>query len=76
MAGTAENLPLREGAFDAGLIFGSLHHFSDPPTALIGIARALKPGGQFYIMEPHDSPVRFIFDWMMRRWKSLERRGE
>src|SRR5262245_30998947 len=68
VVGTAENLPLRDRAFDVGLIFGSLHHFSDPPTALIGIARTIKPGGRFYIMEPHNSPVRFIFDWMMRHW--------
>jgi len=68
VVGTAENLPLRDRAFDAGLIFGSLHHFSDPPTALIGIARTIKPGGRFYVMEPHNSPVRFIFDWMMRHW--------
>jgi SAM-dependent methyltransferase len=65
---TAENLPLRDQAFDAGLIFGSLHHFSDPPTAVLGIARTIRPGGRFYIMEPHNSPVRFVFDWMMRHW--------
>ena len=35
VVGTAENLPLRDRAFDAGLIFGSMHHFSDPPTALM-----------------------------------------
>ena len=68
IVGTAENLPLRDRSFDAGLVFGSLHHFSDPPTALMGVARTIKPGGQFYIMEPHNSPVRFVFDWMMRHW--------
>ncbi len=69
VVGTAENLPLGECIFDAGLIFGSLHHFSDPRAALIGISRTIRPGGRFYIMEPHDSAVRFIFDWMMRHWK-------
>ncbi len=68
VAGTAENLPLCERTFDAGLIFGSLHHFSDPAAGLLAIARIIKPNGQFYLMEPHDSPVRFIFDWMMRHW--------
>lgn len=69
VAATAENLPLRDEAFDAAVIFGSLHHFTDPRTALLQIASAMKPGAHFYLMEPHKSPARFIFDWMMRRWK-------
>ena len=68
VAGTAENLPLMDLAFDAGLIFGSLHHFSNPPVALLAMARVIKPDGRFYLMEPHKSPVRFIFDWTMRHW--------
>ena len=68
VVGTAENLPLAENLFDAAVIFGSLHHFSDPPTALRNAARIMKLGGRFYMLEPHKSPVRFIFDWMMRRW--------
>ena len=66
--GTAENLPLAENHFNAAVIFGSLHHFSDPPVALRKAAGIVKPGGRFYMLEPHKSPVRFIFDWMMRRW--------
>ena len=72
VAGIGEKLPLCDAAFDAGVIFGSLHHFSDPPAALLGIARAVKPKGHFYLMEPHKSPVRFIFDWIMRRWTLWE----
>ena len=66
--GTAENLPLGDASFDAAVICGSLHHFSDPPVALLNIAKALKATGKIYLLEPHKSPVRFIFDWTMRRW--------
>src|SRR5262249_55409918 len=68
LVGTAPNWSRCERPSRLEPIFGSLHRFSDPPTALIGIARTIKPGGQFYILEPHNSPVRFIFDWMMRHW--------
>jgi SAM-dependent methyltransferase len=65
---SAENLPLADGTFDAAVIFGSLHHFSQPPTALLEVGRIMRPGSHFYMLEPHKTPVRFIFDWMMRRW--------
>src|ERR1700730_13560218 len=65
---SAENLPLAVKTFDAAVIFGSLHHFSQPPAALLEVGRIMKPGGHFYMLEPHKSPVRFVFDWMMRRW--------
>jgi SAM-dependent methyltransferase len=68
VVGTAENLPLADGRFDVAVIFGSLHHFSDPSAALRKVAGIMKAGGRFYILENHKSPARFIFDWMMRRW--------
>jgi ubiquinone/menaquinone biosynthesis C-methylase UbiE len=66
--GTAENLPLCDASFDAAVICGSLHHFSDPPAALLKLTKTLKTGGKIYLLEPHKSPVRFIFDLMMRQW--------
>lgn len=66
--GTAESLPLADAVFDAALICGSLHHFSSPPAALLRVAKALKVAGKVYLLEPHKSPVRFIFDWTMRQW--------
>lgn len=66
--GTAEDLPLAERAFDAAVICGSLHHFADPARALLKVSKALKPQGKLYLLEPHKSPARFIFDWTMRRW--------
>jgi len=61
-------LPFAEASFDTAVICGSLHHFSDPPAALLKVSRAMKHGGKVYLLEPHKSPVRFIFDWTMRRW--------
>jgi SAM-dependent methyltransferase/uncharacterized protein YbaR (Trm112 family) len=68
LVASAENLPLANNTFDAAVIFGSLHHFSHPSAALLNVARTMRPGSHFYMLEPHKSPVRFIFDWMMRRW--------
>jgi ubiquinone/menaquinone biosynthesis C-methylase UbiE/uncharacterized protein YbaR (Trm112 family) len=66
VAASAENLPIADDSFDACVIFGSLHHFADPPAVLRKAAAVLRPGGRFYLLEPHNSPVRFIFDWLMR----------
>jgi SAM-dependent methyltransferase len=68
LVASAENLPLANNTFDAAVIFGSLHHFSHPSATLSNVARIMRPGSHFYMLEPHKSPVRFIFDWMMRRW--------
>jgi ubiquinone/menaquinone biosynthesis C-methylase UbiE/uncharacterized protein YbaR (Trm112 family) len=68
IAGKAEQLPLGEGMVDAAVIFGSLHHITDPGAAVREVSRVLKPGAGFYMLEPHKSPVRFIFDWAMRLW--------
>jgi len=64
--GAAERVPVKREAFDGSLIYGSLHHFSEPSAALLEAGAALKPGGMFYLLEPHASPVRFVFDWLMR----------
>ncbi len=66
IVGKAEQLPLGEGLFDAAVIFGSLHHITDPGAAVREVSRILKPGAGFYMLEPHKSPVRFVFDWTMR----------
>jgi ubiquinone/menaquinone biosynthesis C-methylase UbiE/uncharacterized protein YbaR (Trm112 family) len=68
----AENLPLAGNTFDAAAIFGSLHHFSHPAATLRNVARITRPGSHFYMLEPHKSPVRFIFDAMMSWWTLWE----
>jgi len=72
IVGCAEMLPVKSNCFDAAIIYGSLHHFSDPCSALKIAADKVKLGGSFYIMEPHNSPVRFIFDWMMEKFTLWE----
>jgi SAM-dependent methyltransferase/uncharacterized protein YbaR (Trm112 family) len=68
----AEQLPVADDRFDAGLIFGSMHHFLDPEASLKEMGRALRSGAPFYLLEPHDSAVRPVFDWLMNRWTLWE----
>jgi ubiquinone/menaquinone biosynthesis C-methylase UbiE len=63
---SAEAFPIADNDFDACVIYGSLHHFANPQIVLAKAAAALRPGGHFYMLEPHKSPVRFIFEWLMR----------
>jgi SAM-dependent methyltransferase len=45
LAGSAENIPLEDGAVDAVLV-GQAWHWVDPPRAVPEVARVLRPGGQ------------------------------
>jgi SAM-dependent methyltransferase len=69
---SAEALPLRSAAVDASVIYGSLHHFADAEAAVREAARVIEPGGQFYMLEPHDSALRPVFEWSMKRWTLWE----
>jgi ubiquinone/menaquinone biosynthesis C-methylase UbiE len=66
IASSAEALPIANGNFDACVIYGSLHHFASPQIVLAKATAALRRGGHFYMLEPHKSPIRFLFDWLMR----------
>ena len=66
--GAAERLPFRDEVFDALVFYGALHHVDRPDVAITQAAACLAPGGRFYILEPHASPVRFLFDLLMRLW--------
>ena len=66
IVGAAESLPVRDDSFACTVIYGSLHHFTEPPAALRKAAATLRSGGAFYVLEPHDSLLRPIFDWAMR----------
>jgi len=68
----AENLPVMDGALDAAIAHGVLHHMTAPAAVIGHIGRALKDGGRWFSLDPHRSPARGIFDAAMRRiplWK-------
>jgi SAM-dependent methyltransferase/uncharacterized protein YbaR (Trm112 family) len=65
----AERPPLAEASFDACLIYGTLHHLPNPQVAIASAARCLRSGGSLFTLDPHKSPLRWLFDAMMRVWK-------
>jgi len=69
IAGDAEHPPVRDLTFQAGVIYGVLHHLPAPQVAVASIAQKIVPGGLFYTLDPHKSPLRVLFDLLMRLWK-------
>lgn len=53
--GSAESLPFADSYFDKAYTTMALHHFSDLDRALREIARVLKPGGSFVVVEVEPS---------------------
>jgi ubiquinone/menaquinone biosynthesis C-methylase UbiE len=49
--GEAEQLPVRDGAFDACLSIGAFNYFNDPEKSLREMARAVKPGGTIVVCD-------------------------
>lgn len=61
----AQELPFREEAYDAVLVFSGLHHLPQVPRAIAEAYRVLRPGGCFFCFEPNDrawyrAPMRFL----------------
>ena len=54
LQGVAEDLPLPDASLDVAVFFNSLHHVpvGHQGAALAEAARALKPGGLLYVVEP------------------------
>ncbi|MBI2526461.1 MAG: class I SAM-dependent methyltransferase [Candidatus Rokubacteria bacterium] len=46
------------GAFDSALVIQSLHHFHRRPEVFATLARALRPAGRLYLLEPHHNLLR------------------
>lgn len=51
LLGDAERLPYRDGAFDAVVNFGIIHHLPDWRQGIAEVGRVLRPGGAFYFEE-------------------------
>lgn len=49
--GDAQQMPFKDGAFDAVFTNGSLHEWSNPVFILNEIARVVKPGGKYLISD-------------------------
>ena len=62
----AEDLPLNPGLFSAVISFGVLHHVNNPEEIVRDVEKILRPGGVFYALENNASPLRPIFDGLMK----------
>lgn len=49
--GTAENMPIEDGAFDAVMAVNALHHWSDIDAAAVEIFRVSAPGGRIVLVD-------------------------
>ncbi len=64
--GDANSLPIASRAVDYVLCYGSLHHVPDPERTLRETARVLAPGGSYLGIENNTTPLRPIFDALMK----------
>jgi ubiquinone/menaquinone biosynthesis C-methylase UbiE len=64
----AEHLPVADASLDAAVAHGVLHHVERPDLLVARAARALRPGGFWFSLDPNRSPLRGLFDAAMGRW--------
>lgn len=68
--GTAENLPLETGSFDAVTVTYLLRYVADPAATLRELARIVRPGGVMASLEFH-VPTNPIWRWAWRAYTRL-----
>jgi SAM-dependent methyltransferase len=66
MIGDADSLPLADWTIDCVLCYGSLHHVPSPERTLVEAARVLPSGGSYLGVENNTTPLRPVFDALMR----------
>jgi ubiquinone/menaquinone biosynthesis C-methylase UbiE len=66
MVADADSLPIADRAVDCVLCYGALHHVPAPERTLNEVGRVLKPGGSYLGVENNTTPLRPIFDALMR----------
>ena len=64
--GDANSLPVADEAIDCVLCYGSLHHVPSPERTVIEMARVLRDGGSYLGVENNATPLRPLFDALMR----------
>lgn len=82
--GGAEELPYRDGHFDAVLSIGGFNYFNDPERSLREMARVTRPGGTIVISDEvpdltdyllghklNFGPLKTAERWMIARWMHL-----
>lgn len=79
--GEAEDLPVRDGRFDAALSIGAFNYFNDPEGALREMVRAVKPGGTIVVSDEipdltdylpfHKIGLRGVDRWIVSRGMHL-----
>ena len=69
IVGDAEDPPVKNNMFGACVMCSTLHHVSSPENAIRNLSDKLTDRGLFFSSDPHDSYVRFIFDFLMKIWK-------
>jgi ubiquinone/menaquinone biosynthesis C-methylase UbiE len=66
MVADAGVIPLVDNGVDCVLCYGTLHHLPDPRRAIEEAARVLRRGGWYLGVENNSTPLRPLFDLLMR----------
>ena len=62
----AEALPMKPNLFSTIISFGVLHHVNNPELIIRSASGLLEKGGTFYALENNASPLRPVFDFLMK----------
>lgn len=70
--GDMYDLPLPSGAVDAAVVHMVLHYAEDPAAAIAEVARVLKPGGRFAIVDFAEHEQDFLRTEHQHRWLGFD----
>jgi demethylmenaquinone methyltransferase / 2-methoxy-6-polyprenyl-1,4-benzoquinol methylase len=70
LGGDALHLPFRNATFDGAMVAWGIRNLADPDAGLAEVARVLRPGARFVILEfamPRFAPLKGLFLFYFRR---------